>query len=819
MLIKSQRAFFFVKSELEIDFAHIDRTAAVAICATAAVGSIFLSFMQDCNPHLSESVAEDMGCPFEEQFQVITGLLGTVTVGSVLFTLSFQPRLLSQKDQQLALDAIRELDLQKLKRILKDKTLTEDFFISMITEVAQKGQIDTLQFLLEQTVPLKDKYLEDAFVAAFENHGELVLDYLWDNFLLPRLKNKKSELSYYLLEKVLYDGAARGLVSVIKQVFSNHEFNSYVVDEVYTKALEHQQEEVLTFLLSNNITPGEYLPLINYKILKWLVVEQKLELLKLSLKKMDISETLFKEVVLEAISLKKLESAAVMIAESLEDIHHTKTILRQAIANGALIVIQAIITRYGILFEDIRLAHRECCQKGYLDCFKYLLDMEETCDERALKNDIQVAARAEQYEIIEFLIQRFTSQIMTIRQDLILWGIWQNYGELVCNLIKMGPLPLLSIEIFRHWVSEAGSSAEMLSYLEEADVSESFDVLPQQEGVLDDLEEEVIYPPDVSSYIQGPQESTMYVNLEDVKNEPLAHLIHFIMLKPRSITLIDQPDTIDVGGVSKEFIQTLAVALAPLIPKGVGRDPKNLCIFTRLGEFFSILEEKNRYRSDPFLTGPLFPISFFADLKDFLMSDQEQSAFKKMIERRAKENPHLYEILANYVLNPSKNNLKAFAESMGLKLKEAKCEAREIFYQYLEPAKAFLQGASDELKKLITQTDPQLLESMLQGKAISSSQLIGLLQVEEQNPELLLQVSWICEAIEQNVLCARSFFRAITGCEHFTKGLRINVRTAECSAIKIRTCANTLEIPAQLNDKELFLASLCACLDTGFNAI
>jgi hypothetical protein len=326
-----------------------------------------------------------------------------------------------------------------------------------------------------------------------------------------------------------------------------------------------------------------------------------------------------------------------------------------------------------------------------------------------------------------------------------------------------------------------------------------------RQDIEDWLDQAVVLPSEDDE--EMPEENVIICSFAEVAANPLIYLQRCSKQFPDRISLIDAP-AIDLGGVTKQFISVLSEALQPMVGDVVsaaGNEMK-LEVFTQLGQLFSAIVERNEYRRDKLITGPLFPTFFFADLK-VLNESQQIPPFpfpygmgeRGVCERLLQEDPVAYQALHNYVFNPIEANQEVFAQSLGESFEEAVEQARATLNQYLEPAQAFLEGASEALKEQIQSTELNELVLRLQGEAISAQKLIKSLKLENANAILQQQFEWVCEAIREDTENFKELFvRAICGNRCLKEGMLIHIKPAPGEQVIIRTCLNTLELPNQL---------------------
>ena len=335
------------------------------------------------------------------------------------------------------------------------------------------------------------------------------------------------------------------------------------------------------------------------------------------------------------------------------------------------------------------------------------------------------------------------------------------------------------------------------------------------------------------------EENALYTSFADVKENPKKYLEIVSKQFPRRVILEDSPRTIDLGGVTKEFISILMQSLLEKsafpttetgFPKLIAQiDPKNgqpqlnqesRAIYQRLGKFYSLLDEKNKDRTDKFVTGTVFHQGFFQIVRKVgagaAPEDLRKEAAKQIIDAESEEPSW-----AAVILDPKDpEKLEAYAVALGCNPQEAKeylASTEELIDQVVAAARAFYEGARPQFQAKIKDTDPLVLAHTVQGKPISKESVLGALS---RKPELSEErYQWVLDKIEtSDEAWRKKFVKAITGNEVLSPGMKIQI--GACwrgeGKFEIHTCFNSLDIPTNVKKTDL-LAALDNVLDEGYN--
>ena len=325
----------------------------------------------------------------------------------------------------------------------------------------------------------------------------------------------------------------------------------------------------------------------------------------------------------------------------------------------------------------------------------------------------------------------------------------------------------------------------------------------------------------------------MDISLEFIQEDPVAVLQ---MLSadalPNSFRLENSPQTIDLGGVSKQVYYTLFSSLIensplylndkqiPSVEKGAIDEIKSLQIYHTLGAFYSRFAIRNQERSDPFLTGQVFSPQFFHMIKILGVSPNADIDLLTLLESVDKENKACFSLLKD----PKNEKLKTDVKNLMLNIYGVEGDenkelafATEIFDRYKNPILHFIKGAStsgvsEEFFSNIRRLTPEQISEWLQGKTVSKELVLSSLVVEnDQNPHFIDYVTWVKENInsaDQEWL--EKFVFAITGRKVLAFNTKIKLRLTwrEGAVFEIHTCFNSLDFPRIKLEKDAFLTNL-----------
>ncbi|MCX6991416.1 MAG: hypothetical protein NTX49_10225 [Chlamydiae bacterium] len=320
----------------------------------------------------------------------------------------------------------------------------------------------------------------------------------------------------------------------------------------------------------------------------------------------------------------------------------------------------------------------------------------------------------------------------------------------------------------------------------------------------------------------------LYTTFQDVRARPdyyLALVTRSDSAFPTRVTLANNPRTLDLGGVTKEFITKLMKYLAesPSIALSETGFPRQIneqtrATYQKLGMFYSILDKQNTSRMrDNFVTGTLFHAGFFQILQKVALQETVEELRKEATRQISAASGQAWSPL---ILEPeNRRALEAYAAALGQTTEEALTSTHEQVDEFINAAKSFYNGTTAAFKEKIRLTDPAVLAREIQGEPISKEGLIAaLMNVCYPDAQCF---EWIKEKIRVSDQEWRTMFvSVITGNGALTPGTKIRIQyTSEHhtpGTFEIHTCFNSLAVPRGL-ENGLFLQSLDAVLVDGYN--
>jgi hypothetical protein len=320
----------------------------------------------------------------------------------------------------------------------------------------------------------------------------------------------------------------------------------------------------------------------------------------------------------------------------------------------------------------------------------------------------------------------------------------------------------------------------------------------------------------------GNDTETIYLPaMEDVERDPQVYLDTVCQMGLfRKVYLLNSPSTVDLGGVSKQFLTTLGRGISPYIDGGPCDMP---CIYRnkeeqrkrlqQLGRLYSIVVAKNRDRMDKFLLGNIVPVEFFDIVKIAL----EGGALREKLQR----------VAAKLTRDPTVRLFnQRTPESLGQLVVRFSCEPEDIesnfqgyIQEYLDAAEAFAEGISDEVRSEILR-DPIGFARGIQGEALTTENLLRVVTKGADTSLVFNQkYEWLQEKIRNSTPEWREkFVRSLTGNATLRADTKITIREGWRGVFEIHTCFNSLDLPQVAMGKDEFLQALDAAISgAGYN--
>ncbi len=322
------------------------------------------------------------------------------------------------------------------------------------------------------------------------------------------------------------------------------------------------------------------------------------------------------------------------------------------------------------------------------------------------------------------------------------------------------------------------------------------------------------------------------------------------------LPLGDEIIPIDMGGVSSHIYSTLLSALVeqkafplednnfPVIPElqkdkrlqydqNISQQKK---IYTLLGSFYSKFVENNEGRSVPFVTGEIFSAHFFHLLQIVARKTEESCIDIKFLNYFYKNNlVSSYACCWNYLVDPTESNKDLVVSFRQDILLEEITEdsltveefSRNILQSYIAPVVSFFEGVSGTFQGHITNIEPSILCTHIQGEGPTSEVLLNIIQEDHANNITLPTLFSDQMELLRSVIATASaewrsnFLLAVTESKRVRPNLKITVgqdwiEKQDGDApprFLIRTCSCTLYLPSTTLLEEDFLFGLNNALD------
>ena len=343
----------------------------------------------------------------------------------------------------------------------------------------------------------------------------------------------------------------------------------------------------------------------------------------------------------------------------------------------------------------------------------------------------------------------------------------------------------------------------------------------EREAILDLLEQVVI---DDSS--EAMRETTLHgewIGLEEMESNPLI-LLQKIAVEgmPRRFCLIESPQSVDLGGITKQVMTVLVDALLDkklLKTDGVLRLPileerDSGEILQQFGQFLCQLDSRNQNRTDKFLIGARWSPELFELLKLEERLSSTEILVRLVEERGNPRETFLIELLRNPT---DKKALVEYSEAYVCGSVES---ARQEFCKWrnsMEKAVAALRsGLTSKFKEKLQRMDAKDFSDQIQGVEASAEMIIAAFKLKEVPTNSLEKFKervqwlrdWILGADEKT---RKSFLMALTGRNVLGKGTKIAIGWGlrENGAVELHTCFNSINFPnANELKKEDFLAAV-----------
>ena len=444
---------------------------------------------------------------------------------------------------------------------------------------------------------------------------------------------------------------------------------------------------------------------------------------------------------------------------------------------------------------------------GYSDCIRILLSGQRTINQETLDRAIDLATSASRLDTLRTLLDdNRTISNSQVRNGALLLAASNGDADLTEAILRSGPIHSFTRD----------------SAITQVDGD-------QRDRIIDMLNMAQIDDESIDPAIDG-----MKLTLSDVKEKPRFYLDLLSKNFPHKINLIDQPKTVDLGGVTKDYITTLFTALIKQeitlgqtqLPMMAEDDDDSKLLYIAIGGALSKIDDRNETRADKFLIGSIFNPKFYELLKLVEAHKTNEASYQEDFLKKCaaliKEIDPATEIVMDLIVDSNQATISAYKAAMMDEDKDDQTvltEAKDQLLRYVRPALYIFQGASDSLKNKIKTQDAGNLSESFQGKEASAKDLINAIKIESETALLKKQIGWIKEKIDSSDLAWRkAFLKAITGRECFLAGSKIAFkptwRENEQTPLifELHTCFNSLDLPKNDSTQEQFLEELNATI-------
>jgi len=441
--------------------------------------------------------------------------------------------------------------------------------------------------------------------------------------------------------------------------------------------------------------------------------------------------------------------------------------------------------------EDLGWAVSAAVQVGRLYIVEFLLSNGRTISEEDLRWAVRDAVRADHVDILEFLLgngRRISEEHLG---GAVIIASSRGHCDIVEILLRRGAIGGHARDSA---ITQASGALreQIISILRAARISSARINLQRQSG-------------------------DFWVSIEDLKNNPLLYLNQICEEGlPSCVHFLENPDAVDLGGVTKQFIVTLVAALIekkciivsehkiPTI-----QEDSQINVWRNLGKFFSCIYERNVWRTDKYLTGIVFAPEFFKVIRG-----RENSITIAQLLYKAADLEFFLETVPN-------TTQKKFTSE----------DAEGVIDQYGKAANAFYEGAFGKFKRkidaidLIDPEDANRLSISIQGQEASGEVVSGMLTISPEaigsdvlSNKIRWIQSWLKTTEQENVRC---FLKAITGRSVISDSstiISIKETWRESNCFEFHTCINSIDVLRGEVEEELFIQGLKSALSgEGYN--
>ena len=734
------------------------------------------------------------------------------------------------------------------------RSISQAYLGEAVRFAAEKGHLEVIEFLLSQGRSIPQEILESAMIhAAGGGHLETL------RFLFSEERSiiQESVGRQASLKGAVIHAARNGHLEVIEfllpQIRSNPQEN---LEWAVRNAAENGHLEVIQFLLSQGRSISQE---SLGAAVKRAAGNGHLEAIRFLLSQgTSISQEDLGEAVKRAAENGHLEVIQALLSQrrsiSQEDLGFA---IMFASSNGHLAVIQFLLSQgRSIRQQDLGEAVRYAAEKGHLAVIQFLLSQGRSISQAYLGEAVRYATERNQPAVIQFLL----SQGRSIRQQDLGWAVRNaaenRHHQVIRSLLSQGrSIPQENLEELVTYAANHNYPEVIQSLLSDGRTlsrqerdrliinsayrgrASILEVLLQQGPIHEHVRDSAITQ--AGRFLQSPSlqligtiqdilrmapvipaqpgtlVATIQINipvgsfattLDSVNSDPEEHLKTICEGGfPRRVVLSDNPNAVDLGGVTKQFISTLMKALRPKLllteaglPQNERADdsyPRYKTLYMQLGRFYALMDVRNAHRTDKFVAGALLDPSFFTIVKTIATESSLENRRREVAKQVLATNPE--SIASQLVLGSAitTDALQAYREGIGCNEGEELETAQAEIDSFIEAAQNFYDGATESFQSKIRHSDPTLLARILQGEPASQEALLAAIEKDARLPEERFR--WIQEKIQTSDEPWRiRFVKAITGNEVLSPGIRIQI--GACwrgpGVFELHTCFNSLDV-------------------------
>ncbi len=438
-------------------------------------------------------------------------------------------------------------------------------------------------------------------------------------------------------------------------------------------------------------------------------------------------------------------------------------------------------------------------RNGHLEIVRFLLPLyyKNHISQDHLGQTLSEAGFGGHLEIVQLLLSRGRTLDERSRHSLILSSAFLGATPFLEILLQRGPI----LEFIRDSaITNAGRSLHNPS----PQLISTIRNILRRTPIIPDTEADRMY----RAQVDIPAGSFV-TTLDNVNSNPEAHLKTIYEGGfPLRVILSDNPRTVDLGGVTKQFISTLMKALRPKLalteaglPQNERADasyPRYKTLYMQLGRFYALMDTKNEDRTDKFVTGALLHPRFFTIVKIIATESSLENRRRKVAEEVLATNP---ESIASQLFlrrEITAEMLQTYRDGIGCNEGEELQAAQTEIDSVIEAAQNFYDGATESFQRKIRNSDPTLLARSLHGEPASKEALLAAIEKDSGLPEERFR--WIQEKIQTSDEPWRiRFVKAITGNEVLSPGVRIQIGVCwrGPGVFELHSCSNSLDVPME----------------------